>query len=185
MIYKVQMSTLSRSSLSFDGNPKLCGPVLGNDCDDSVEAASSQPSLKKNPASKSHCSDCLWRVLWNRGAKKFGTKLGLVNGVIVTMDREGRTYGPSSTAINKAGTIISIRKSVCKFICDILFFRTGYRDIFDIVVALVCWSIWKERNARIFEHRMRTPEHLVDDVKEETLVWKTAGVIKPCNNENH
>ncbi|BAS77045.1 Os02g0155201 [Oryza sativa Japonica Group] len=84
------------------------------------------------------------------------------------MDREGRTYGPSSTAINKAGTIISIRK-----------------DIFDIVVALVCWSIWKERNARIFEHRMRTPEHLVDDVEEETLVWKTAGVIKPCNNENH
>ncbi|EEE56168.1 hypothetical protein OsJ_05086 [Oryza sativa Japonica Group] len=64
------------------------------------------------------------------------------------------------------------------------FFRTGYRDIFDSVVALICWSLWKERNVRIFEQKVRTPEQLVEDIKEEILVWKTAGVIQPCNNDH-
>uniref|UniRef100_A0A0E0DLD5 Uncharacterized protein n=1 Tax=Oryza meridionalis TaxID=40149 RepID=A0A0E0DLD5_9ORYZ len=55
-------------------------------------------------------------------------------------------------------------------------FRTGYRKIFDSVFMLNCWLIWKERNARIFDQKMCSPDQLVEDIKEEIMVWKTAAV---------
>jgi hypothetical protein len=48
-------------------------------------------------------------------------------------------------------------------------FRTGYRDIFDSVLALTCWFLWKERNARVFEQKFRSTEQLVSEIKEEIL----------------
>ncbi len=47
---------------------------------------------------------------------------------------------------------------------------------------LTCWLIWKERNARIFDQKMRSPDQLVEDIKEEIMVWKTAAVFKDCNS---
>ncbi|BAH94054.1 Os07g0663200 [Oryza sativa Japonica Group] len=62
-------------------------------------------------------------------------------------------------------------------------FRTGYREIFDAVLMLVCWLIWKERNARIFEQRLRSPEQLVEDIKEEINVWRSAAVFKEVQHQ--
>ncbi|BAS76680.1 Os02g0118800 [Oryza sativa Japonica Group] len=56
-------------------------------------------------------------------------------------------------------------------------FRTGYRSIFDSVFALTCWLLWKECNARVFEQKFRSIEQLVQDIKEEAIVWKTTGVF--------
>ena len=64
------------------------------------------------------------------------------------------------------------------------YFRMGYRNIFDSVFALTCWFLWKERSARIFEQKFRTTEQLVCDIKEEIIVWKTAGVFTACNGNN-
>uniref|UniRef100_A0A0D9Z2S0 Uncharacterized protein n=1 Tax=Oryza glumipatula TaxID=40148 RepID=A0A0D9Z2S0_9ORYZ len=64
-------------------------------------------------------------------------------------------------------------------------FRTGYRELFDTVFMLTCWFIWKERNGRIFEHRSRTPEQLVHDIKEELMIWKMAGVFAECSNNGN
>uniref|UniRef100_A0A0D9ZTM7 Reverse transcriptase zinc-binding domain-containing protein n=1 Tax=Oryza glumipatula TaxID=40148 RepID=A0A0D9ZTM7_9ORYZ len=61
-------------------------------------------------------------------------------------------------------------------------FRTGYRKIFDSVFMLTCWLIWKERNARIFDQKMCSPDQLVEDIKEEIMVWKTTAVFKDCNS---
>uniref|UniRef100_A0A0D3G929 Uncharacterized protein n=2 Tax=Oryza TaxID=4527 RepID=A0A0D3G929_9ORYZ len=62
-------------------------------------------------------------------------------------------------------------------------FRTGYRSIFDSVFALTCWLLWEERNARVFEQKFRSIEQLVQNIKEEVIVWKTAGVFTTCNSE--
>uniref|UniRef100_A0A0D3F0W8 Protein kinase domain-containing protein n=1 Tax=Oryza barthii TaxID=65489 RepID=A0A0D3F0W8_9ORYZ len=62
-------------------------------------------------------------------------------------------------------------------------FRVGYRDIFDSVFALTCWFLWKECNARVFEQKFRSTEHLVSDITEETIVWRTAGVFTSCNGD--
>ncbi|BAF07609.2 Os02g0118800 [Oryza sativa Japonica Group] len=62
-------------------------------------------------------------------------------------------------------------------------FRTGYRSIFDSVFALTCWLLWKECNARVFEQKFRSIEQLVQDIKEEAIVWKTTGVFTTCNSE--
>jgi hypothetical protein len=39
----------------------------------------------------------------------------------------------------------------------------------------VCWEVWKERNARIFEH-FGTPNHLLlQKIKDEAQLWISAG----------
>lgn len=63
-------------------------------------------------------------------------------------------------------------------------FWTGYRDIFDGVFALTCWFLWKERNARVFEQKFWSTEQLVSDIKEEILIWKSAGIFTTCNGDN-
>lgn len=35
---------------------------------------------------------------------------------------------------------------------------------------LACWRIWKEHNARVFDHKQKTEELLVAEIKEEVTV---------------
>uniref|UniRef100_I1PZT0 Uncharacterized protein n=1 Tax=Oryza glaberrima TaxID=4538 RepID=I1PZT0_ORYGL len=60
-------------------------------------------------------------------------------------------------------------------------FRHCYRDNFDSVCMLVCWTVWKERNARVFDQRSRIPEQLAEAIKEEVLLWKEAGYFETNN----
>jgi hypothetical protein len=43
------------------------------------------------------------------------------------------------------------------------------------MVILVCWIIWRERNARIFEAKERPVQSIIAEVKEEAHLWSTAG----------
>ena len=49
--------------------------------------------------------------------------------------------------------------------------RRGLRSI----IILVCWEVWTERNARIFERKECTPMHLLEKIKEEAGLWAMAG----------
>lgn len=42
---------------------------------------------------------------------------------------------------------------------------------FDSAFILICWLIWKERNARIFQHVSKLPEQLAEDIREEIAVF--------------
>jgi hypothetical protein len=49
--------------------------------------------------------------------------------------------------------------------------KQGLRSL----IILVCWEVWKERNARIFEH-FGTPNHLLlQKIKDEAQLWISAG----------
>lgn len=61
-------------------------------------------------------------------------------------------------------------------------FRHCYRDNFDSVCMLVCWTVWKERNGRVFDQRSRIPEQLAEAIKEEVLLWKEAGYFETNNS---
>lgn len=41
--------------------------------------------------------------------------------------------------------------------------------------TLVCWEIWKERNARVFNKKSTMPSVLVDKIKDEGRAWIAAG----------
>lgn len=56
-------------------------------------------------------------------------------------------------------------------------FRTSYRKSFDSLFLMVCWFIWKEQNGTVFEYRFEVAEQLVNDIKEEISIWKTAGIF--------
>uniref|UniRef100_I1PS25 Uncharacterized protein n=1 Tax=Oryza glaberrima TaxID=4538 RepID=I1PS25_ORYGL len=56
-------------------------------------------------------------------------------------------------------------------------FRTSYRTDFDSAFMLICWLIWKERNARIFQHVSKTLDQPAEDIKEEIAVWGVAGIF--------
>lgn len=55
--------------------------------------------------------------------------------------------------------------------------RLSYRSDFDCLFMLICWIVWKERNARIFQNVSRTAQQLVQDIREEIEVWKAAGIF--------
>ena len=57
-------------------------------------------------------------------------------------------------------------------------FRKCYRINFDSVCMLICWQLWKERNARVFDQRSRSPDQLAEDIKEEVMMWKEAGYFE-------
>jgi hypothetical protein len=42
------------------------------------------------------------------------------------------------------------------------------------LAILVCWSIWRERNARLFEGQEKNVAHLVSEIKDEADLWGTA-----------
>jgi hypothetical protein len=43
------------------------------------------------------------------------------------------------------------------------------------LAILVCWSVRRERNCRIFQGREKTVSHLVSEIKDEAHLWMTAG----------
>jgi hypothetical protein len=45
----------------------------------------------------------------------------------------------------------------------------------NLVVTLVWWSIWKERNARVFNNLHSTPVALFNKIVDEAAVWLFAG----------
>jgi hypothetical protein len=49
--------------------------------------------------------------------------------------------------------------------------KKGVRSL----TILVCWIIWKERNARIFYANERSPSCLVREIKNEARLWCQAG----------
>ena len=49
------------------------------------------------------------------------------------------------------------------------------RKAFDTFVLLVIWTIWKERNARVFDRKASMPWVLSDIILDEGVVWATAG----------
>lgn len=56
-------------------------------------------------------------------------------------------------------------------------FQKSYRADFDCAFMLICWLIWKERNARIFQHVSKLLDQLAEDIKDEIAVWRVAGVF--------
>ena len=46
---------------------------------------------------------------------------------------------------------------------------------FDSLVILVSWLLWKERNGRTFDRRVRTVDDLVLRVCDEVVAWSHAG----------
>lgn len=57
-------------------------------------------------------------------------------------------------------------------------FRRCYRRAFDSLCLMVCWFIWKERNARIFEHVSKSATQLFWAIREEIIIWREAGIFK-------
>jgi hypothetical protein len=49
------------------------------------------------------------------------------------------------------------------------------RREFDSLVDLVCWLLWKERNARVFNHVSMTARQVSDLIRDEGLGWVVAG----------
>jgi hypothetical protein len=43
------------------------------------------------------------------------------------------------------------------------------------LVTMVCWIIWCERNARIFNGKERSIPMLITEIKDEATQWFTAG----------
>jgi hypothetical protein len=43
------------------------------------------------------------------------------------------------------------------------------------LIILVCWTIWRERNVRIFEGQEKGEDRLISEVKEEARQWAQAG----------
>lgn len=51
------------------------------------------------------------------------------------------------------------------------------RRNFDTVIILLHWRVWKERNARIFYQIASSPIRVLDMIKEDVAIWRTAGCI--------
>jgi len=43
------------------------------------------------------------------------------------------------------------------------------------LVILVCWSIWRERNAWIFDGKEKAINRVITEIKDEAALWTTAG----------
>jgi hypothetical protein len=42
-------------------------------------------------------------------------------------------------------------------------------------IILVCWAIWQERNARIFEAQEKCLPQLLAEIRDEVKLWVQAG----------
>jgi hypothetical protein len=51
------------------------------------------------------------------------------------------------------------------------------RRDFDTVAILVHWSLWKERNGRIFQQVLSTTSRVFELITEEIRAWRAAGCI--------
>jgi hypothetical protein len=43
------------------------------------------------------------------------------------------------------------------------------------LTILVCWTVWHERNRRVFEGQDRTTQSLIAEIKDEAKLWISAG----------
>jgi hypothetical protein len=43
------------------------------------------------------------------------------------------------------------------------------------LAILVCWTIWHERNARVFDDKEKAVSRLVSEIKDEAALWTQAG----------
>jgi len=46
---------------------------------------------------------------------------------------------------------------------------------FDTLVVLIAWILWKERNDRIFDRRVRTIQEVCVRIEDEITAWSQAG----------
>lgn len=62
---------------------------------------------------------------------------------------------------------------------------SSLRNGFDSCFMLISWMIWKERNARIFDHRIANLDQRFDMIRDTAKLWEKAGASKlqafwPC-----
>ena len=55
---------------------------------------------------------------------------------------------------------------------------TPNRKAMASLTMLVAWTIWNERNARVFRHKSAPPTVLLANIKKEAMLWVTAGARK-------
>lgn len=56
--------------------------------------------------------------------------------------------------------------------------RNPNRRAMASLTMLVSWTIWNERNARVFGHKSVPPPILLKIIVEEAKLWVTAGAKK-------
>jgi hypothetical protein len=44
----------------------------------------------------------------------------------------------------------------------------------NTIVILTIWNIWKERNGRVFENKIKTMEQFLDHLRQEANQWALA-----------
>jgi hypothetical protein len=49
------------------------------------------------------------------------------------------------------------------------------RKAMTSLTMLVSWTIWKERNARVFQNKSAPPPILLEIIKNEAKLWVAAG----------
>jgi hypothetical protein len=46
------------------------------------------------------------------------------------------------------------------------------------LIILVCWTIWRERNSRVFEGKEKPMSRLVAEIQDEARTWFRAGALR-------
>jgi hypothetical protein len=58
--------------------------------------------------------------------------------------------------------------------------QKDHRRGFDSFVALVAWSLWRERNARVFDGIGRSVPALICSIRDVAASWVAAGIVNSC-----
>ena len=59
--------------------------------------------------------------------------------------------------------------------------RNPNRQAMASLTMLVSWTIWNERNARVFRHKSAPPTILLTAIVDEAKLWMAAGAKKLGN----
>ena len=51
------------------------------------------------------------------------------------------------------------------------------RRNFDTITILLHWRLWKERNSRVFYQVASSADRVLDLIREDIAVWRSAGCI--------
>uniref|UniRef100_A0A0E0K9H3 DUF1618 domain-containing protein n=1 Tax=Oryza punctata TaxID=4537 RepID=A0A0E0K9H3_ORYPU len=142
----------------------ITGPTLDNSCNRSPERlAKSLPRRNKISDGK---NTKLWLVDWlpvgsikSRFPLIFSHVEGWIGVGFLLPSESGRDLGEWWLAMWRN-------------------FRNDYRDANDNLVLLVCWMVWKERNARVFQNQRCSVGFLFGCIKEEVVIWKEAAIFR-------